>query len=173
MTLVLRSNEVDSDVEDRIRRVKLLAFDFDGVFTDNAVYISDDGREMVRCERSEGIGLRKVEAAGVGTIVISTETNPVVTLRSAKLAVRCIQSCTDKRAALDELLSELSLSLDQVAFVGNDVNDLPCLSVVGLPIVVQDAHEDVLPFAKYITRRPGGHGAVREVCDLFARVLAS
>jgi YrbI family 3-deoxy-D-manno-octulosonate 8-phosphate phosphatase len=153
--------------------VRLVAFDFDGVFTDNAVYVLQDGTEAVRCNRSDGIGLRKLEACDVLPIIISTETNPVVTARSQKLGVRCIQGCPDKRATLDSIAQELGLSLDKIAFVGNDVNDLPCLTCVGLPIVVRDAHPDVIGYARYQTLAMGGQGAVREVCDLFERVLTS
>lgn len=159
-------------LEELIHSIRLVAFDFDGVFTDNMVYVFQDGSEAVRCSRADGLGLRKLESAGIQTIIISTETNPVVTARSTKLRLRCIQSCEDKRATLDEVAKELSLSLEQVAFVGNDINDLPCLTSVGLPIVVADAHSDVVGYARYQTRAPGGHGAVREVCDLFERVLS-
>ncbi len=117
-------------VEELIREVRLVAFDFDGVFTDNAVYVLQDGTEAVRCNRSDGIGLRKLEACDVLPIIISTETNPVVTARSRKLGVRSIQGCADKRAALESVAHEVGLSLDKIAFVGNDVNDLPCLTCV-------------------------------------------
>ena len=161
----------DSLLEELIRGIRLVAFDFDGVFTDNMVYVLEDGSEAVRCYRGDGLGLRKLERAGLDIVIISTETNPVVTARSHKLGVRCLQGCEDKRAALEAVVQEKGLSLDQVAFVGNDVNDLPCLTGVGLPIVVHDAHPDVIPHARYRTQARGGHGAVREVCDLFERVL--
>jgi YrbI family 3-deoxy-D-manno-octulosonate 8-phosphate phosphatase len=154
-----------------IGRIRLIAFDFDGVFTDNAVYVFEDGREAVRCVRSDGIGLRKLDRLGIQYAIISTETNPVVSARSEKLKIRCIQNSEDKRATLDALLAELSLGLEQVAFVGNDVNDEPCLSCVALPIVVQDAHPDAAKYARYVTAARGGYGAVREICDLFERVL--
>ncbi len=162
---------IEGGLADLIGKVRLIAFDFDGVFTDNAVYVTEDGREAVRCVRSDGIGLRKLDRLGIQYVIISTEANPVVTARSRKLKIRCIQNCEDKRATLDELLAEMNLDLDQVAFVGNDVNDEPCLSCVGLPIIVRDAHPDVTRFAKYVTNTPGGYGAVREVCDLFESVL--
>lgn len=154
-----------------IRTIRLVAFDFDGVFTDNMVYVFEDGREAVRCTRSDGLGLSKLKGLGVAAVIISTETNPVVGARSRKLAIQCVQGCADKRAALDTLAADSRISLAQVAFVGNDINDLPCLTSVGLPIVVRDAHPDVVPHARYQTDRPGGRGAVREVCDLFESVL--
>ena len=153
-----------------LRRVRLVAFDFDGVFTDNAVYVSQDGTESVRCVRSDGLGLQVLAALGVSTVIISTETNPVVTARSRKLSVRCIQGCQDKRAALDGVVAELDVSLHETAFVGNDINDLDCLKAVGVSIVVADAHPDIVPHALFRTRTPGGYGAVREVCDLIAAV---
>lgn len=165
------SSATGSELAERIAGIRLIAFDFDGVFTDNAVYVFEDGREAVRCVRSDGIGLRKLDRLGIDYLIISTEANPVVTARSRKLKIRCIQNCDDKRRTLDELLTEMNLRLDQVAFVGNDVNDEPVLSCVGLPIIVQDAHPDVAHYARYVTTTRGGYGAVREVCDLFERVL--
>lgn len=159
-------------MKDIIRRIRLVAFDFDGVFTDNMVYVLQDGSEAVRCTRSDGLGLQKLERLGIETVVISTESNPVVSARARKLNIRCIQNCDDKRAALDDIARQRGVSLAEVAYVGNDINDLSCLDCVGLPIVVQDAHQDVLSHAIYRTNRPGGHGAVREVCDLFEKTLA-
>jgi len=163
----------DTALQECIRLIRLVAFDFDGVFTDNMVYVFQDGSEAVRCFRGDGIGLRKLARMGIETIIISTETNPVVSARSRKLGIRCVQGCEDKRATLETIIQEMGLSLTQVAFVGNDINDIPCLTCVGLPVVVQDAHPDVIPPARYQTRARGGHGAVREICDLFERVLAS
>jgi YrbI family 3-deoxy-D-manno-octulosonate 8-phosphate phosphatase len=154
-----------------ISKIRLVAFDFDGVFTDNMVYVFENGTEAVRCSRADGIGLHKLKQLGIETIIISTEPNPVVSERARKLKLRCVQDCRDKRAELEKITQELGISLAEVAFVGNDINDRACLACVGLPIVVQDAHPDVLPLAKYRTNRPGGFGAVREICDLFAQTL--
>ena len=156
-------------IDEIIRRIRLVAFDFDGVFTNNMVYVFEDGGEAVRCFRSDGIGLHKLKKLGLETVIISTEANPVVSARAHKLKIRCIQDCQDKRAALEDIAHDLGIGLAEVAFVGNDVNDLPCLECVGLPIVVQDAHQDVVSTACYQTKNPGGHGAVREVCDLFEK----
>jgi 3-deoxy-D-manno-octulosonate 8-phosphate phosphatase (KDO 8-P phosphatase) len=158
--------------KEKLRAIKLIAFDFDGVFTDNTVYVSQDGTESVRCFRGDGLGLSKLEKAGIATAIISTETNPVVEARSRKLGIRCIKGCADKGTALKELADELGLFMTQVAFVGNDINDLECLRMAGLPIVVKDAHPDVLAAAAYRTNTPGGYGAVREICDLFEKNLA-
>ncbi len=161
------------NIEDIISRIRLIAFDFDGVFTDNMVYVLQDGTEAVRCYRSDGIGLSKLKALGIELIIISTEANPVVSARANKLKVRCIQDCRDKRAELERLAEELNITLSEVAFVGNDINDRSCLECVGLPIVVRDAFPEVATIALYQTKRPGGHGAVREICDLFENVLTN
>jgi YrbI family 3-deoxy-D-manno-octulosonate 8-phosphate phosphatase len=162
---------IDPVLQDTIRKIGLIAFDFDGVFTDNMVYVMENGAEAVRCFRSDGIGLQKLEKLGIKTVIISTEANPVVSARARKLGMRCVQNCPDKQAELEKITREMGISLAEVAFVGNDINDETCLKCVGMPIVVQDAHPDVLPLARYRTQKPGGKGAVREICDLFARTL--
>lgn len=151
-----------------INRVKLVVFDFDGVFTDNMVYVLQGGTEAVRCSRSDGLGLRKLTALGIDAIVVSTETNSVVLERSRKLKIECFSGCEDKLAVLNRIAADRGISLSEIAFVGNDINDHECLGVVGLPIVVQDAHPDVLDLGMYRTNSFGGQGAVREVCDMIA-----
>lgn len=158
----------EAALQTKLESVQLVVFDFDGVFTDNTVYVSQDGTESVRCWRSDGLGLARLKHANVETAIVSTETNPVVEARGRKLSMRCMQGCDDKLATLQTLARELGITLDRVAFVGNDVNDLACLNAVGLPIVVHDAHADVVAAAHYRTATPGGRGAVREVCDLIA-----
>ncbi|MBI5928570.1 MAG: HAD hydrolase family protein [Chloroflexi bacterium] len=160
-----------NEIKALVPNIRLIAFDFDGVFTDNTVYVAEDGTESVRCWRGDGLGLRKLDSLGVMSVIISSEVNPVVTVRSRKLNIRCIQGIEDKHIALATIINEFDTSFSQTAFLGNDINDLPCLQVVGLPMVVQDAHEDVLPYALYRTEKPGGFGAVREVCDLFERII--
>jgi 3-deoxy-D-manno-octulosonate 8-phosphate phosphatase (KDO 8-P phosphatase) len=149
-----------------IRSIRLVVFDFDGVFTDNTVYVSQSGEEMVRCWRSDGLGLRKLERLGIDILILSTEANPVVSLRAKKLNVACEQGLDDKRAALRRAARARGVPLAQVAYVGNDINDLGCLQAVGFPVAVQDAHEDILGAIRYRTRAAGGYGAVRELCDL-------
>jgi len=150
----------------RIDRVRLVAFDFDGVFTDNTVYVSESGEESVRCWRGDGLGLQKLAAAGIESFIISTEANPVVAMRAKKLKTLCVHGVADKLAELTRLVAELGVQLSETAYVGNDINDADCLGAVGLAIVVADAHPDVMDLAHYVTRQRGGRGAVREVCDL-------
>lgn len=152
--------------------IRFVAFDFDGVFTDDAVYVSQDGTELVRCWRGDGLGLRKLDALGIQTAIFSTEVNPVVGIRARKLRIQCFQGLADKRTQLETVVRESGIALEHVAYVGNDINDLPCFAAVGLPIAVRNAHDDVLGRVRYRTDTAGGHGAVREVCDAVARAHA-
>lgn len=164
--------DIPASLEKKILGVRLVVFDFDGVFTDNMVYVFQDGTEAVRCSRGDGLGLAHLREAGIETVIVSTEPNPVVSARADKLRMRCIQGCGDKLSTLVDLAGELDLEMESIAFVGNDVNDLDCLRAVGLPIVVADAHDDLANLAAYRTRTAGGQGAVREVCDLLTKAHA-
>lgn len=154
-------------------RVRLLIFDFDGVFTDNTVYVDQDGRESVRCWRSDGIGLSRLRRLEVKLAILSTETNKVVSARARKLKVFCKQAVEDKGSAVDELCAEFGVDLSRTMFVGNDVNDIPAFSKVAFPVAVADAYPDVSTYVCYKTRAQGGYGAVREVCDLVADSILS
>jgi YrbI family 3-deoxy-D-manno-octulosonate 8-phosphate phosphatase len=152
--------------------LRLVVFDFDGVFTDNTVWTDQGGRESVRCWRSDGLGLKKLADAGLSVWVLSTEQNPVVAARCRKLKIPCRHGLERKEDALRDLAAELGIPIQAVAYVGNDTNDAGCLRLAGLPIVVQDAHPEVWPLARYRTRAAGGFGAVREVCDWIAAAKA-
>lgn len=150
---------------DELARVRLLVLDFDGVLTDNRVYVREDGRESVACHRGDGWGIARLRDVGVAIVVLSTETNGVVAARSRKLGVECIQSCDDKLRALQALARERGIDRAEIAYVGNDVNDLPCLHWVGVPVAVDDAEPEARRAAKLVTMRRGGAGAVREVAE--------
>ena len=152
-----------------LRVARLVAFDFDGVLTDNTVWVDQNGIESVRCWRGDGLGLAALQSLGVHTVVISTEVNPVVSTRCRKLEIACHQACDDKIETLKAIAHDAGCTLEETVFVGNDINDVECLSEVGIPIVVADAHPDVLSVAVYTTRAKGGRGAVREICDLIRR----
>ncbi len=151
---------------DLLSSVRLIAFDFDGVFTDNTVYVMQDGVESVRCWRSDGLGLSRLRSVGVQAFIISTEANPVVSARAKKLKLACKQGIEDKAAAILATCSELDIPPKQTMFVGNDINDIPAFKSVGLPIAVADAYPEIYPYVLYRTQKPGGMGAVREICDL-------
>jgi YrbI family 3-deoxy-D-manno-octulosonate 8-phosphate phosphatase len=153
-----------------IKKVKFIVFDFDGVFTDNRVLVLQDGTEGVLCSRADGFGLDATRKQGVELMVLSKEKNPVVGARCKKLNLRCMQSCDHKAEALREEVKQLGLELDNVAYMGNDINDIECLEIVGLPVCVADSYPEVIAVSKLITRKDGGHGAVREFCDFVAGV---
>jgi YrbI family 3-deoxy-D-manno-octulosonate 8-phosphate phosphatase len=153
-------------IAERLADCRLAAFDFDGVFTDNTVYVNQEGVESVRCWRSDGLGLARLRAVGVHVLIVSTEKSPVVSVRANKLRVACKQGVEDKAAAIIEACNELGVSPKDAMFVGNDVNDVAAFKAVGLPVAVGDAYSEVLPHVLYRTRRGGGYGAVREMCDL-------
>lgn len=145
--------------------VDLLVLDFDGVLTDDHVLVQQDGTEAVWCHRGDGWGIARLREAGVALLVLSAETNPVVGARCRKLHIEVRQSCEDKLAVLQGVARARGLSAARVGYVGNDVNDLPSLRWVGVPIAVADAAPDVRAACRYVTSRPGGRGAVREVAD--------
>lgn len=148
-----------------MKNVSLVVFDFDGVMTDNHVWVQQSGAEAVRCHRGDGLGISRLKKAGFEVMVLSTETNPVVATRCRKLKIEAIQDCHDKLAVLQQLARGRSLDPRQIAYVGNDLNDVECLRWVGWPIAVADATPEVRALAKWVTRSAGGCGAVREVAD--------
>ncbi|MFA6047131.1 MAG: HAD hydrolase family protein, partial [Phycisphaerales bacterium] len=149
----------------RLAKLALVVFDFDGVMTDNRVLVLQTGHEGVMCNRSDGLGIGMLKDAGIPMLVLSKEQNPVVAARCGKLKLECIQGIDDKPARLASLLRSRRIDPANVAYVGNDLNDVGCMEMVGLPIAVADAYEPALKAAKMVTTRPGGYGAVREVCD--------
>jgi YrbI family 3-deoxy-D-manno-octulosonate 8-phosphate phosphatase len=146
--------------------VAAVATDFDGVHTDDRVLVDQHAVEAVRVSRGDGLGVSLLRQAGVPFVIVSKERNPVVAARATKLGVDVLQGVDDKVCALAAWLDGRGLDARQVAYVGNDVNDLPVMASVGWPIAVADAHPEVLRAARLVLTRAGGRGAVREVCDL-------
>jgi N-acylneuraminate cytidylyltransferase len=153
--------------------VRLLVLDFDGVITDDRVWVDENGREQVAANRGDGLGILLLKETGVEVLVLSKERNPVVAARCAKLGIACHQGVDDKAPALKAIMAERKLAPDQVVYLGNDVNDLPCFPLVGCAAVVANAHPQTLPQADLRLSKPGGHGAVRELCDLILAKYAS
>jgi YrbI family 3-deoxy-D-manno-octulosonate 8-phosphate phosphatase len=150
--------------------VDALVTDFDGVHTDDSVLVGQDGAEFVTVNRGDGMGVGLLRKAGVPVLILSTETNSVVSARAAKLGVEVRQGVADKAAVLRAWTEARSLDLDRVAYLGNDVNDLVCLDLVGWPLAVPEAHPRVLAAARLVLGNPGGRGAVREAAE---RILAA
>jgi YrbI family 3-deoxy-D-manno-octulosonate 8-phosphate phosphatase len=154
-----------TELEPLLAKVRLAVFDFDGVFTDNRVWVNERGEEQLAFSRSDGLGLRRLDDVGVRYLIVSTEPNSIVGARAQKLRAECHQGVDDKLAVLRERTTALGVPLAEVAYVGNDVNDSECLRAVGLPVVPADAWPEVKPLARWVLSRGGGNGCVREFCD--------
>lgn len=152
-------------------QVKLLALDFDGTLTDGFVDTNQYGNEAVRCSRRDGLGINALKRLGVIVIVISTETNSVVDARCKKLGVESFSGISGDRKldVLKKYMEKNGILQPQVAYMGDDVNDIECLEFAGVAITVADGHELCKSRADYVTERTGGNHAVREVCDLILK----
>ena len=148
--------------------VKMVVFDFDGVVTDNLVYTDQDGREMVASSRSDGLMTRQLREAGVTAMVLSSETNSVVSARATKMGLEVVAGIGihAKGEKLRQILKERGIPAENVVYVGNDLNDLPCFEVAGWAAAVPDAYPEVLRAADFVLTHPGGRGAVREICEM-------
>lgn len=167
-----RELAVHSDTRQIPWPLDAIVFDFDGVHTDDFVYVDQEGVETVRVKRGDGMGIGLLKDAGVTLLILSTEKNPVVQARAKKLGVTAITGKDDKAKALSDWLAKNDIDASRVAYVGNDINDKGCLEMVGWPIVVQDAHPTVKLLARLTLESPGGEGAVRELADLVLHAKA-
>jgi YrbI family 3-deoxy-D-manno-octulosonate 8-phosphate phosphatase len=147
-------------------RPDAVVFDFDGVFTDNSVWVDEGGKESVRCDRSDGMGIEMLKAVGIKLLILSKETNAVVGARSRKLGMMVFQGVGNKSEVLTRWAQESEVALEKVVYVGNDVNDLECMRLVGCPVAVADAQPEVLRAADVILLSSGGKGAVRELAEM-------
>ncbi len=150
-------------------RVSFIVFDFDGVFTDNRVWVDQTGREAVAAHRGDGMGVALLKRAGVAMLILSTEENPVVAARARKLGLPVLHGVEDKAAALRAYMAEHGLRAEESIYIGNDINDIPCFEVVAWAAVVADAHPEAKRAADAVLPQPGGHGAVRALADRLLR----
>lgn len=157
-----------NEVEQKIKKISLFTLDFDGVFTDNRVFIDENGKETVVCDRSDSLGLKMLreKRPDVTVIVISKETSRVVRARCDKLKITCYTGIDDKLTTFQKIIADMKLEPAQVAYMGNDVNDLECMTYAGIGVAVADSDPKVLAIADYITRKNGGRGAIREFIDI-------
>ena len=161
-------------VLERARRVRLLVLDVDGVLTDGRLHISASGEETKVFHVRDGSGLVAIQRAGITVAIISGRDSPAVTRRATELGIRHVhQGVADKGALLERLLDELGIAAEETACVGDDTPDAPMLRRAGLAIGVADAHPALLAAAHWVTKSNGGHGAVREVCDLLLSARSS
>ena len=158
--------------QQKLEKIRLVAFDVDGVFTDGRFYLSDDGVESKAFHTHDGFGIRRLIEGGFEVAVISGRNSQAVQLRMSELGVaHIILGCKDKVAAFDRLLDELGLVPGQAAYAGDDLPDLPLLQHAGTSFAVANAVPEIQAACDYTTRARGGAGAVREICDLLAQAL--
>ena len=161
-----------AELLERLAGVQLLALDFDGILTDGFVYFDQAGGESVRCSRRDSLGTNMLQVAGLLVVVISKETNPVVGTRCKKMGVDYYQGVDTGEQKLDVLercLCDHKILLSDTVYMGDDINDLPCLSRVSVAVTVADGHNRCKEVAHYVTSRKGGDHAVREICDLILK----
>lgn len=153
--------------------VKMIVSDFDGVITDNLVWTNENGVETVAASRSDSMHIRTLRERGVEVMILSSEPNPVVRARAEKMGVDAIHGIDirGKGEALKQLLAEKKVDAANVVYIGNDLNDLPCFEIAGWAVAVADAYPEVLQAADHVLSRAGGHGAVRELCELMLKSL--
>jgi len=158
---------------DAVQRIRLLVLDVDGVLTDGRLWFGADGEALKVFHVRDGAGIKALQASGVTVALLSGRQSAAVARRAAELGIRHVrQGADNKAAAFRELLAELQLSQECTACLVDDTPDLPLMALVALPIAVADAHADVIAAAHHVTRAAGGHGAVREVCDLLIEARA-
>lgn len=159
------------ELKDRLVRVKMLVMDVDGVLTDAGMYYSENGDELKKFNTRDGKGIELLKKAGLEAAIITSEDTKIVARRAAKLKIQDLyQGVKDKLSVLEKLASEKGLGLEEIAYIGDDVNDIEVLKVVGLAVSVADGLPQVKKLAHYITEKKGGEGAVRELTDMILMV---
>ena len=145
--------------------INLIVYDFDGVMTDNKVYVDQDGKETVQVNRGDGLGISEIKKLGISQIIISTEKNPVVMKRATKLNIKCLQGIENKKMSLIDYCKENDIDLKNVAYVGNDINDKEAMEIVGTTYCPSDAHPIIKDISNYVLDCNGGDGVIRELLD--------
>lgn len=146
--------------------IRYFFYDFDGVMTDNMVYVDEKGKEFVRVNRGDGLAVAEIQKLGIGQVIVSTERNPVVSERAKKLGIPCLQGISDKKTALADYCEVENLSISSVAFVGNDINDSEVMQIASLSICPSDAHSSIQETSDFVLKTKGGCGVIREILDL-------
>ena len=153
----------------RAKAIKLVIFDIDGVLTDGSLYFDNQGQEYKAFNSKDGHGMRMLMESGIEAAIITGRTSELVLHRAANLQIpknRIWQGYRDKRPAFQDLLKQTGLQPSEIAYVGDDVIDLPVMAKVGFAVAVADAHPFVQQHSHWITHYKGGHGAARELCEL-------
>ncbi len=155
------------DIKEILKRIKLLILDVDGVLTDGGIILDNEGNEFKAFNVRDGHGIKMLQKAGISVAIITGRYSKVVERRAQELGITHIyQRCHNKLVAYNDILERLGIHDSEVAYIGDDVVDIPILKRVGLPVCVRDGHEGAKSYSLYITKKPAGKGAVREVCEM-------
>lgn len=156
----------DKLIKEYFKNIELIIYDFDGVMTDNRVMVDQNGVESVMVSRGDGYGVTNITKLGIKQIIVSTEVNPVVARRAEKLKIDVIHGVEDKKTIVSNYLKDNGYDKDKVMFIGNDLNDIEAMSVVGLKGAPKDAEEEILEYVDWISGKNGGYGVIRELYRL-------
>jgi YrbI family 3-deoxy-D-manno-octulosonate 8-phosphate phosphatase len=151
---------------DKFEKIRLIVSDFDGVMTDNKVIVNEEGVESVFCNRSDGMGIKLLKEKGVDLVVLSKEVNKVVETRCKKLGIEVYHGIDNKIKLFRKVVKEKKASIDEVCYVGNEINDFECMQEAGISVAPSDSHESILNIADFVTKARGGEGVIREISDL-------
>ncbi len=151
--------------------IKLIIYDFDGVMTDNRVYIDQNGNEAVQVNRADGLGVGGIKNLGFQQMIVSTETNPVVGFRARKLDLPYLQGVQNKSVAVTEYCKKKEISMNKVAYVGNDINDFEVMKLVGTTYCPADANQEIKQISHHVLVSKGGEGVVREMLDILTNEM--
>ena len=146
-------------------RTELIVYDFDGVMTDNKVYVDQNGNEIVQVSRADGLGVSEIKKLSIKQIIISTEINPVVSTRACKLDIPFLLNVDNKKEVLMDYCHNYKIDLNKVVFVGNDINDKEAMEIVGTTFCPSDAHESIKSIVDHVLEKKGGEGVIRELFD--------
>jgi 3-deoxy-D-manno-octulosonate 8-phosphate phosphatase (KDO 8-P phosphatase) len=155
-----------NDIHKELSKIRLLSLDVDGVLTDGGLYYTDNGSVQRKFNVKDGVGIKRLLEAGVIVAIISAGISGSIPSRAKTLGIKYVfTGVSDKQAVLKELCQNLKIGLNEAAHIGDDINDVALLKIVGCPIAVADAQKEVINISKIVTKRNGGCGAVREICD--------
>lgn len=143
--------------------IECIFYDFDGVMTDNCVWVREDGVEEVKCNRSDGLAVKLISEMGIDQVIVSTEENPIVVHRAKKMGIKVYHHVDNKASVIESYCDEKGYSMSNTMFVGNDINDLPAFDVVKIKGCPADAEEEIVNSADWISKSNGGDGVVRDL----------
>ena len=157
---------ISQSLKSKLEKVKLLAMDVDGTLTDASMYYGEKGETMKRFSTRDGMGITLLKCAGLKTAIVTSEINDIVIARSEKLRIDFVeQGCKNKSEYIFNLAEKLSMTIENIAYIGDDVNDIEALKAVGASACPSDAAKVILSVVDYICTAKGGNGAVREFCE--------